>query len=44
LTRDASAPQDLIVEEKRELEKDLELLDLKLECKALCDNLIMKHH
>jgi hypothetical protein len=44
LTRDASTPQDLTVEEKRELEKDPELLDLKLEYKALHDNLIMKHH
>jgi hypothetical protein len=44
LTRDASAPQDLTVEEKRELEKDPELMDLKLECKALRDDLIVKHH
>lgn len=44
LTWDASAPQELTDQQKQELEKDQELMSLKRECKAFCDNLIAEYH
>lgn len=44
LTQDASAPRELTDQQKQELEKDQELMSLKRECKAFCDNLIAENH
>jgi hypothetical protein len=44
LTRDASAPQDLTDQEKKDLEMDLELSDLKCERDAIRKDLIEINH